>query len=167
MPFFDPHRYPSDIQLIQVANGVISSYEALADMVESIEHFVNRLSIYTETSHSMPTVDEIVVKLMVELISTLSLVTRKLKKRRLRESSRKPHALPYSGAAVKWIKNFFGVKDINAARQKLERLLREEERAVGAQILGLVDSKRISCAGHPPFIEYPSTPRQQSNPQYV
>ena len=71
-----------------MANGVISSYEALVDMVESIEHFVNRLSIYTETSHSMPTVDEIVIKLMVELISTLTLVTRKLKKRRLRELSR-------------------------------------------------------------------------------
>ena len=34
----------------------------------------------------MPAVDAIVVKLMVELISTLALVTRKLKKRRLRES---------------------------------------------------------------------------------
>jgi len=34
----------------------------------------------------MPVVDEIVVKLMMELISTLTLVTRRLKKRRLRES---------------------------------------------------------------------------------
>jgi len=34
----------------------------------------------------MPVVDEIVVKLMMELISTLTLVTRKLEKRRLRES---------------------------------------------------------------------------------
>jgi len=45
------------------------------------------------------------------------------------------------GNAVKWIKNFFGVKDVNAARQKFERLLREEERAVGAQILDHVDSE--------------------------
>jgi len=37
-------------------------------------------------SHSMPVVDEIVVKLIVELISALALVTGKLKKRRLRES---------------------------------------------------------------------------------
>ena len=44
--------------------------------------------------------------------------------------------------AVKWIKNFFGVKDINAARQKLERLLQEEDRAVGAQTLKLVDGER-------------------------
>ena len=56
-------------------------------MLESIEHFINRLRIYAETSHSMPTVDGIVVRLMVELISTLALVTRKLKERRLRESS--------------------------------------------------------------------------------
>ena len=65
---------------------MITSCEVLTDMLESIEHFVNRLRIYTETSHSMPAVDEIVVKLMVELISALALVTRKLKKRRLRES---------------------------------------------------------------------------------
>jgi len=72
--------------LDQAANGVTTSHEVLADMLESIEHFLNRLRIYTETSHSMPAVDEIVVKLMVELISTLVLVTGKLNKRRLRES---------------------------------------------------------------------------------
>ncbi len=55
-------------------------------MLESIEYFIGRLRIYAEMSHSMPAVDEIVIKLMVELVSTLALVTRKLKKRRLRES---------------------------------------------------------------------------------
>lgn len=55
-------------------------------MLESIERFINRLRIYVETSHSMPALDEIVVKLMVELISTLAMVTRKLRRRRLRES---------------------------------------------------------------------------------
>jgi len=55
-------------------------------MLESIEHFITRLRIYAETSHSIPAVDKIVVKLMVELIFTLALVTQKLKKRRLRES---------------------------------------------------------------------------------
>ena len=71
------------------------------------------------------------------------------------------------GDVVKWVKNFFGVKDINAAQQKLERLLREEERAVGAQILDLVDCERIPSARNLPSIKYPSTPRQQSNPRYV
>jgi len=65
---------------------VITSCDVLADMLESIQYFISRLRIYAETSDSIPAVDEIVVKLMVELISTLSLVTQKLKKRRGRES---------------------------------------------------------------------------------
>ena len=65
---------------------MITSCDALADMLESIEYFITRLGIYAETSHPMPAVDKIVVKLMVELISTLGLVTQKLKKRRGRES---------------------------------------------------------------------------------
>jgi hypothetical protein len=85
VPFLSSCRWPSDIQSNQAANGVITSYEVLADMLESIEHFLNRLRIYTETSHSMPVVDNVVVKLMVELLSLLALVTGKLKKRRLRE----------------------------------------------------------------------------------
>ena len=50
-------------------------------MLESVEHFLKRLKIYTETSQPMPSVDERVVNLMVELISMLVLVTQKLKKR--------------------------------------------------------------------------------------
>jgi hypothetical protein len=69
----------------QAANGVITSYDVLAEMLETIENFISRLKIYAEMPHSMPAVDEIVVKLMVELISTLALVTRKLKKRRSSE----------------------------------------------------------------------------------
>jgi hypothetical protein len=55
-------------------------------MLESIQYFISRLRIYTETRPSVSAVDEIVIKLMVELISTLALVTKKLSKRRLRES---------------------------------------------------------------------------------
>lgn len=61
------------------------SRDALADMLESIEYFISRLGMYTEMSHSMPAVDEVVVKLIMELISALALVSRKLRKRRSRE----------------------------------------------------------------------------------
>ena len=75
-------------------------------MLESIEHFINRLRIYVETSHSMSAVDEIVVKLMVELISTLALVTRKLKERRSRESFLADMLL-YSARRSQTSKGFF------------------------------------------------------------
>ena len=63
--------------------------------------------------------------------------------------------------AVKWVKNFFGVKDINTAWQRLERLLQEEDRAVGAQTLKAVEGKRTRAACNSPCIEYPSILRQQ------
>jgi len=54
----------------------------------------------------MSAVDEVVVKLMVELISTLALVTRKLKKRRLRESFL-ANMLLYSTRCSQMGKEFF------------------------------------------------------------
>ena len=75
-------------------------------MLESMEHFIGRLRIYAETPHAMLAVDEIVVKLMVELISTLALVTRKLKKRRLRGSFL-ANMLLYSTRCSQMGKEFF------------------------------------------------------------
>jgi hypothetical protein len=84
VPFPSPCGYRCDIQLNQVANGVISSCDVLADLLESIQHFITRLKVYTEISRT-PAIDKVVVNLIVELISTLALVTRKLKQRRFRE----------------------------------------------------------------------------------
>jgi hypothetical protein len=78
--------HSSDIRVNQAANGVITNFEALADMLESMEHLINRLGIYAETSHPMPALDTIVVELMVGFITTLVLVSRKLEERRSRES---------------------------------------------------------------------------------
>jgi hypothetical protein len=71
--------------VVQVAKGIISNCEALVDLLESIENFVNRLDIYTRIPPT-PATDEIVVKILVELISTLALVTEEFKQRRSSES---------------------------------------------------------------------------------
>ena len=71
--------------MIQSAKGIISNCDALVDLLESIEHFLNRLNIYTQISPA-PAIDEIVVKILVEFISTLALVTEELKQRRSSES---------------------------------------------------------------------------------
>jgi hypothetical protein len=65
----------------QAAKGVISDSDTLVDLLESIGHFVGRLKIYTRIPLE-PTMAEIVVKIMIELIATLALVTEKLKQRR-------------------------------------------------------------------------------------
>lgn len=71
-------KYHFDIQVNQAAKGTISSGDALVDLLESIEQFVNRLDLYTRISLT-PAMVEIVVKIMVELLSTLALVTKEFK----------------------------------------------------------------------------------------
>jgi hypothetical protein len=69
---------------MQAAKGIISDCDALIDLLESIEHVLNRFNIYTRIT---PTSDIalIVVKIFVELTFTLALVTEELKKRRSSE----------------------------------------------------------------------------------
>ena len=59
---------------------------ALVDLLESIEHFLNRLDIYTKIP---PTValTEVVVKILVELLSALALVTKQIKEGKPSEPS--------------------------------------------------------------------------------
>lgn len=72
---------PCDTQLYQTIKDVSTSYDALIDLLESIEHFMSRLVIYTRVP---PTgaMTEIIVKIMAELIFTLALVTKQTKQRR-------------------------------------------------------------------------------------
>ena len=62
-----------------------SSYDALADFLESIERFLTRLEIYTRIPPT-PTMDEMVVKIMMEILFALALATKELKQGRSSES---------------------------------------------------------------------------------
>jgi hypothetical protein len=72
------------MHVCQVAKDVGTSYEALIDFLESIELFINRLDIYTRVP-SMGAMTEIIVKIMVEMISTLALATNEMKEKRSSE----------------------------------------------------------------------------------
>ena len=75
------HLYACDIRLSQAFKGVTADFDALVDFFESIELFLNRLDIYTKVTPT-PAMNEIVVKIMVELLSTLALVTKQIKQGR-------------------------------------------------------------------------------------
>jgi len=85
MPCDFPRVHPTDIQAYQAVKDVSASYDALVDLLESIEHFINRLDIYTRVP-STGAMTEMIVKIMVELISTLTLVTKQIKQKRPSES---------------------------------------------------------------------------------
>ena len=86
--------FSCDIQVNKLAKGEISNFDTLVDWLETIENFIGRLSVYTGRILAPPMV-EIVVKIMVELISTLASVTKKIKDRRLCEFDL-TDVLPYS-----------------------------------------------------------------------
>jgi len=69
----------------QAVKDVSTSYDALIDLLESIGNFLNRLDIYTKIPLTAAMTD-IVVKILVEVLTTLALATRQVKQGRLSES---------------------------------------------------------------------------------
>jgi hypothetical protein len=71
--------------LYQTIKGVKDSYDALVELLESIEHLLYRLDIYTKIT---PTVamTEILVKILVELFHTLALATKEVRQGKPSES---------------------------------------------------------------------------------
>jgi hypothetical protein len=74
-----------DMQAYQAVKGVLDDYDTLTDLLESVEHFLNRLDIYTKIP---PTVSmtEMVIKILVELLYILALATKQLQQGKLSES---------------------------------------------------------------------------------
>jgi hypothetical protein len=141
---------------MQAANGIIPNCDALIDLLESIEHFLNRLDIYTRIPPT-PAMDEIMVKILVELISTLGQVTEELKQRRSSLLSTMHFTFSHR-RAVKFVKKFLKEKDIETVLERLDRLTQDEARTIAAHTLavvhGLVQNMRGFMDGGQ------STPRQ-------
>ena len=64
--------------MYQAVKDVSASYDALVDLFESIENFLSRLEIYTKIPLTPPMAD-IIVKIMVEVLSTLALATKQVR----------------------------------------------------------------------------------------
>ncbi len=68
----------------QATKDVSASYDALIDLLESIENFLGRLDIYTKIPLTAAMTD-IIIKLLVEVLSTLALATKQAKQGQLSE----------------------------------------------------------------------------------
>ncbi|KAH9057509.1 hypothetical protein EDB87DRAFT_1823623 [Lactarius vividus] len=67
--------------LLTAASAVSSSYDALVDLFECLGNFLKRLQIYNDISLG-PSMTEIIVKIMAELLSVLALATKQIKQGR-------------------------------------------------------------------------------------
>ncbi|KAN0103967.1 hypothetical protein V8E52_011451 [Russula decolorans] len=116
--------------ILSTIKGVKDSYDALVELLESIEHLLYRLDIYTKITPTVA-ITEILVKILVELFHTLALATKEVRQ----------------GKPKKFVKKLFGEKDIEAVLQRLNRLTQDEAKLTAAQILevvhGLVQNMRV------------------------
>jgi len=80
-------RVSSDIcNLHQAIKDISTSYDSLVDLFESFEFFLRRLDIYTKIP-ATTAISEIIVKILIELLSTISLAIQQAKQGRLSETS--------------------------------------------------------------------------------
>jgi hypothetical protein len=70
--------YSHNVQVTQAAKDASASYDALIDLLESVDAFLSRLNIYTKIPPT-PIMAEIMVKIIVELLSTLAVATKQIK----------------------------------------------------------------------------------------
>jgi hypothetical protein len=80
-----PFIYHREISTNQAVRDVSASYDALSDLFESIGSFLSRLNIYTKVTLTAA-MTNVIVKIMVEILSTLALATKQVKQGRLSKS---------------------------------------------------------------------------------
>ncbi|KAH9010751.1 hypothetical protein EDB83DRAFT_2319414 [Lactarius deliciosus] len=109
------HRH---IWIPQAASGVSSSYGALVDLLECLGNFLKRLRTYTGLPLS-PSMLEISIKIIVELLSVLALATKQIKQ----------------GIFEKLL----GKGEIEGVLRRLDHLAQEEGRMTIVQTLEVVN----------------------------
>ena len=76
---------PCDIYFLhQAIKDVGKSYDAIVELFESFESFLKRLDIYTRIP-STAAMKDITIKILIELLSTISLAIQQVKQGRLSE----------------------------------------------------------------------------------
>jgi hypothetical protein len=79
-----PSAYLPDNQVSQAVKDISASYDALLNLFASFENFLNRLTSYIGVPPTSA-LTNVLVKILVELLSTLALATKQVKQGRFSE----------------------------------------------------------------------------------
>ena len=131
--------------------GISASYDALIDLFECVGNFLNRLRVYTEIPFS-PLMSGVIIKIMAEVLSVLSLATKQIKQGRFSKLSRITYIyLVCDVASEKLAKKLLGESEIEDVLRRLDRLTLDEARMTGTETLqvvhGLVGNMKLVLGG--------------------
>ncbi|KAH9009288.1 hypothetical protein EDB85DRAFT_2283011, partial [Lactarius pseudohatsudake] len=104
--------------LLQAIKDVRASQDALVDLFGRLEYFFKRLEQYIEVRPTAVMTD-IIVKIMVEILSILGIVTKEVGQ----------------GRTKAYLKKLIGRKDVEDALQRLDALTQEEARMAAVEVL--------------------------------
>ena len=114
-----------------------TSYSPLLYLLKSMDHLIKPLDIYTQIPHT-PTMDKIVFKIMMEMLSALAQATKYLQQGGQSESH--SHGClsldPYGAGKV--VKTILGGKDSEEILRRLDRLSQDEARTTALEILKVI-----------------------------
>jgi len=118
----------------QAAKDIRASQDTLADIFERIENFFRRLQNYTEIPPT-PDMMDIIGKILVEVLSILTIATKEIKQGRTSESSGYTMSQLTEPSAEKYMKRLIGRTDVEDGLKRLDKLTDEEARMATAQAL--------------------------------
>ena len=116
-----------------MARGPMASYDDLVDIFGRIENFIGRIRIYTEITLT-PAMTEMVVKIMVELLSVLALITKQLNQGRFSMFFLAHNHSPLTSVTEKFAKRLMGESVVESMLLSLD-ILTDESRTTVAQTL--------------------------------
>jgi len=103
----------------------------------------------------------IIVKILVEVLSVLSLATKQIRQGRFSKPIIVYELFVTQFAIEKFAKKLFGESEVEAVLQRLDRLTQDEARITIAQTLsvvhGLVNNTRVVMEGLQPFLDWSLT----------
>ena len=123
-----------DVKPSQAAKSVSASQDTLLNVLDRIENFFRRLETYIKVPPTTGMLD-IIVKIMVEVLSILSIATKEIKQGRASEliPDCMNQTLSAYGRSEKYMKKLAGKTDMEDALSRLDRLTHEEALVAGAQ----------------------------------
>ena len=111
-----------------------ASQEVLVDLFGRIENFFRRLESYTEVRLTAAMMD-IIVKIIVEVLSILSIATKEIRRGQASEWITSNSLLLTDSCLEKYLKKLMGKNGLEDALKKLDVLTQEEARMATAELL--------------------------------